>query len=61
MLTHNIRWSHAAGNQMVPSPWQATDCPTRPNLNAGTLLPWLLRHRQCLPFYGSKLFAACAA
>jgi hypothetical protein len=25
MLTHNFRWSHAAGNQVVPSPWQATD------------------------------------
>ena len=24
MLTHNFRWSHAAGNQVVPSPWQAT-------------------------------------
>ena len=24
MLTHNFRWSHDAGNQMVPSPWQAT-------------------------------------
>ena len=24
MLTQNFRWSHAAGNQVVPSPWQAT-------------------------------------
>ena len=24
MLTHNIRWSHAPGNQVVPSRWQAT-------------------------------------
>lgn len=24
MLTHTSRWSHAAGNQVVPSRWQAT-------------------------------------
>ena len=24
MLTHNPRWSHAPGNQVVPSRWQAT-------------------------------------
>ena len=30
MLTHNFRWSHAAGNQVVPSPWQATQFPTAP-------------------------------
>ena len=24
MLTHTPRWSHAPGNQVVPSPWQAT-------------------------------------
>jgi putative transposase len=24
MLNHASRWSHAAGNEVVPSPWQAT-------------------------------------
>ena len=24
MLTHNSRWSHARGNEVVPSRWQAT-------------------------------------
>ena len=26
MLTHISRWSHAPGNAVVPSPWQATIC-----------------------------------
>lgn len=32
MLTHTSRWSHAAGNQVVPSRWQATG---RGNIEAG--------------------------
>ena len=26
MLTHTSRWSHARGNAVVPSRWQATFC-----------------------------------
>ena len=26
MLTHTSRWSHAPGNRVVPSRWQATQC-----------------------------------
>jgi len=25
MLTNTTKWSHAAGNHVVPSRWQATD------------------------------------
>jgi hypothetical protein len=29
MLTYTSRWSHARGNAVVPSPWQATDTAAR--------------------------------
>jgi len=29
MLAEPIRWSHASGNRVVPSPWQMTRCVSR--------------------------------
>ncbi len=36
MLNDTSRWSHARGNEVVPSPWQATGPPL-----TDTLKPWL--------------------
>ena len=37
ILNNAPRWSHPTGNQVVPSPWQATDALHQPGVNADVL------------------------